>query len=625
MKPCRRLFLRYIPGVQASPSRGPEHLVDTLLETNSHIANMPAQMRFLADDVTQRQRVVQLRIGGAQMLSGTASRIYNNNEAHPLYFARSSPKESGLCSALVDSLARLKIRRLTELQGALIPLLLRGKHVIAHAETGTGKSFGIALATANRIVRQQLNHRLHTIILVPTEELALQYDKWLKHFAGCASQVCQPAVESIPLESQLAKLHNIQPGVIVGTCQRVADIFISAPTIIQESLRKRVDCIILDEADLLLNAPIKLGRRQATGADLIDRLYRQHTEEVPAQMVATSATIDGATAQRLNTWMRNDKAVRITTSFVEYSIPETLTFYFFASAVIPKVARSCQSLSSPAAPRYDLPECLELVLRLILRQSRGSPSQTPRILIFSNEATETVLALLASMESRVLAEWRNENGDTERPSSSKFKFCGALHDPPDPLNPNRHVKARELIGRNKEIFVRNDSNISLLNEGHLLIGVGSYEISRGMHVAGVTHVIMYGDVPAPTEFVHCAGRAGRMGKEGDVICLFPPCQGKGLENVCNALEIPLKILKMKTVDALLNTSASFMSGADADAAVDPLTVRGEQYASEAIFAASAQDNQRVGVESRLGSEESEATSAAPRGLSSGADVADIFY
>lgn len=632
MQSTRLRLLRYLHGVKATATMGPEHLIDGVLNSDTMMSNRPVSQRFLgarrgsaeatgggSSAAALLDKSVQLRIGGAQMLSSTANRIYNHNEAHPLFFSQTSPRQAGLCATLVDSLRQLKIRQLTELQGALIPLFLKGKHVIAHAETGTGKSFGIALATANRILRETLNHRLHTIILVPTEELALQYDKWLKHFGGCASQVSQPAVDSIPLESQLAKLHNIQPNVLVGTLQRIADIMQASPTIIGEKLRRRVDCVILDEADVLLSQPVVLNRKRVSGADLVDRIYRQFHEEVPAQMVAISATIDGPTAQRLNGWMRNDKAVRITTSFVEHSIPHTISFYFFAAsplsasgvlhknhAAVPG-SHPLEGTASAAVPIvalgssvYSLEQSLELVLRLIFRQSKGNAHvqhKRPRILIFTDALD--VMEQLERMKSSVLSEWEDHsnvgNGEVSDDSVARASsvdaaasrhrhwrdcgFAGLLHQPPDPSNPNKRIKASELVGRNKEIYVKNNSNMSQLQSSMLLIGVGPFDLSRGMHVGGVTHVIMYGtkEMPSAANFVHCAGRTGRMGKEGDVICIFPPSQGRHMQSVCGSVEIPFHMSRISRVDALLRVRDDFMAGphslvetttSDATAAMD---------------------------------------------------------
>jgi superfamily II DNA/RNA helicase len=541
LRSTRRTCLKHIFGVRAAPSLRPEDLVGSVLETDMITANAPSSQKFLYEGhrppngkgalsgTSAKHQTVQLRIGGAQMLVSTRNSIHNHNLGHPLYFSKTSPKAAGLSAHLVDALRTLRIRHLTELQGALIPLVLKGKHVIAHAETGTGKSFGVALAVANRIIRDQINYRLHTIIVCPTDELALQYDKWLKHFGGCASQIVQPAVESIPLQAQLARLHNIQPHVLVGTPQRLADITRLSPTILGEKLRRKVDTIILDEADMILQSRVMYGRVSISGADLVDRIYRSTTEEVPAQLVAMSATVDGSTAQLLNGWMRNDRAVRITTSFVEHTIPHTIVFYFFASS-----------------PRFPLKECLIQCLRLIFKQHRK-----PRVLVFTSFEVGDVVKEIAEATMPELQCAGEPSQGLRHPCSSRV---GPLQESVDPLNPNKHVKAKQLVQRDRDVFVRNDSNISRLNEGLLSIGVGRYELSRGIHVTGVTHVVIYGEVPPSAQFVHCAGRTGRMGRPGEVLTIFNPSCGRTVQTVCRSLEIPMQMNRMENVQALLERS-----------------------------------------------------------------------
>ncbi|EAN79667.1 ATP-dependent DEAD/H RNA helicase, putative [Trypanosoma equiperdum] len=522
-------YLKYLKGSRAAYGGSAGSLLDDYMRQGgeAHAANLPPSQKFFyARDATrdsgasQRHRTVQLRLGSAQMLSPTTANIANNNEAHPLFFSQTAPRGAGLCISLVVALKKLGIGRLTELQGALIPLLLKGKHVIAHAETGTGKSFGIALACANRIIRENINYRLHTVIIVPTQELALQYDKWLRHFCGSTQQVVQVAIESITLEVQLAKLHNIQPHVLVGTPQRVADVLRFSPTLLGEKLRRKVDCVILDEADIVLFGNIRFGRQHISGINLVDRLFRSRREEVPAQIVAASATIDGRTAQALNMWMRNDKAVRLTTSFVEHTIPQTISFYFYSES------RS-----------YPLPRSLELILRLICKQEAN-----PRVLLFTTqEEVGSVTNQLNTLKSTSpeVQKWLRWNG--------KREIAAPLETLLDP----EKGKPKRICRSKGDVYVKDNSSIEKLNTGLLLVGVSSHSLSRGIHINEVTHVILFGECPPASVFVHCAGRTGRMGKEGHVVLLYPPQSGRTVQQVCEAVEVPFLPGRMEQVEELL--------------------------------------------------------------------------
>ncbi|ORC88605.1 putative ATP-dependent DEAD/H RNA helicase [Trypanosoma theileri] len=533
MRRCGVCCLKYLRGSKVAYGGSVASLLENYLQSGgeAHAANLPASQKYFYiqkekqnqhhdPQISQKHQMVQLRLGCAQMLTSTSGNIANHNEAHPLFYSQTAPREAGLCVSLVLALKKLKIRKLTELQGALIPMLLKGKHIIAHAETGTGKSFGIALACANRIVRQNINYRLHTVIFVPTEELALQYDKWLRHFGGSTSQVVQVAIEKIPLETQLAKIHNIQPHVLVGTPQRIADIIRLSPTILGEKLRRKVDCVILDEADLILSSEVKLGRHVISGINLVDRLFRSRPEEVPAQLVAASATIDGRTAQALNTWMRNDKAVRLTTSFVEHTIPQTISFYFYAES-----------------SRYPLPKCLELIIRLICRHE-----PKPRILVFTtDDAVEEVSRLLNTLGTTAaeVRRWLQESPDrtVAAPLQLRVDVNGGRRGP--------------IVAGDRDVCVRDDSSVARLVGGRLLAGVGGHALSRGLHVGGITHVVLYGPCPPAAAFVHCAGRTGRMGAAGDVVVLHPPTAARALQAVCSALELPFTPGRMEDVEQLL--------------------------------------------------------------------------
>lgn len=136
--------------------------------------------------------------------------------------------------------------------------------------------------------------------------------------------------------------------------------------------------------------------------------------------------------------------------------------------------------------------------------------------------------------------------------SSPPPFAGSLANKPvESKAVDRHIKAHQIVAKNKTIYVRDDENVSKLSDGRMAVGVGSHDISRGLHVSGVTHVILFGDAPSASEFVHCAGRTGRMQQEGEVISIFPPSSGKALQEVCYSLELPFKLTKESAVDALL--------------------------------------------------------------------------
>lgn len=545
------------------------------------------------------KHLVSLRVGGAKVLAPAYRDVMVQPQRSPLHFAPVRPRDAGLCQQLCVLLAKLKIRKLTELQGALVPELLRGRHILGHAETGSGKSFGIALAACNRMLRQQTSTRLHTLILVPTDALALQYERWLRHFAGSSRQVVLAAVSQYPLADQLAQLHNVQPHVLVGTPQRLSEIATLCPVIIGERLRSKVDCIVLDEADVLLKTPITppnaedekaasdfeqrhhssrvigggLGRAAnrrnndsnsasnvvLSCSELIDRLYRCDSNEMPAQIVATSATFDGETSARLNTWMRNETVTRLTTSIEEQALPPTLSFHMIAEQ----------------APTYPMHRVLKTVLHHIACQRRRA-----KILVFADPQETDIddlcrfISQLRRLPSATFAAADANPDSAPSPAHhERWKCVSLMADFQDAdaegkteRNPEQEVSRqqrttstsnhRKIFGRNGEIFSFNDSNLSWLETGKdgTCVGVASYELARGLHIAGVTHVITYGAVPGAMEFLHCAGRTGRRGKAGEVISIFPPGAGRMMKSICDTLNIPWHTNRPADVEKALQHS-----------------------------------------------------------------------
>ena len=114
----------------------------------------------------------------------------------------------------------------------------------------------------------------HTLLVVPTIELALQYQRWIRHFTGQPRHLLSLLVHSTPLEAQLASLQNLQPHILVGTPDTIMEVSARSKEIFGRKLRQFVDTVVVDEVDAVL----KLR------PDIIDKLYRRQRLEIPAQL-----------------------------------------------------------------------------------------------------------------------------------------------------------------------------------------------------------------------------------------------------------------------------------------------------------------------------------------------------
>ncbi|CAD2219323.1 hypothetical protein ADEAN_000682800 [Angomonas deanei] len=109
------------------------------------------------------------------------------------------------------------------------------------------------------------------------------------------------------------------------------------------------------------------------------------------------------------------------------------------------------------------------------------------------------------------------------------------------------------------------SAITQLNSGQLRIGVGPIGLARGLHVRQVTHVLLLLRDPTTAlssmDFLHCAGRTGRMSEEGQVLLLYSPARARNVRQLCQALDLPFRPTPLSQVEGLLENEGNPQFGA----------------------------------------------------------------
>jgi len=81
-----------------------------------------------------------------------------------------------LIPEVLESIEYMGFSETTPIQEKAIPLIMAGRDLIASAQTGTGKTAAFLLPVMNNISEKRPVHT-HTLILVPTRELAIQIDQ----------------------------------------------------------------------------------------------------------------------------------------------------------------------------------------------------------------------------------------------------------------------------------------------------------------------------------------------------------------------------------------------------------------------------------------------------------------
>lgn len=199
----------------------------------------------------------------------------------------------GLTPELIRSLTKMNFQVPSPVQKASIKPMLDRQDMLVQAPTGTGKTaaFGIPIVENTN---PQSRH-VQTVILCPTRELAVQTASVLRQLT-----TFKPGVRTLALyggeqiQRQITALKR-RPQIIVATPGRLMD------HIKRRTLRlNQVDCIVLDEADRMLD----MGFRDDIGTIL---------ESVPTerQTVLFSATLSDEIKAIASTHQNNAQQVQI--------------------------------------------------------------------------------------------------------------------------------------------------------------------------------------------------------------------------------------------------------------------------------------------------------------------------
>lgn len=137
----------------------------------------------------------------------------------------------------------------TPIQEQVIPDILKGRDVIACAQTGTGKTAAYLLPVLNKIAEKDIHHT-SVLIISPTRELALQIDNAFQGFAyftHASSIAVYGGSDGMTFDREKKALTD------------GASVIIATPGRLMSHLNlgyvkfDKLDCLILDEADKMLD------------------------------------------------------------------------------------------------------------------------------------------------------------------------------------------------------------------------------------------------------------------------------------------------------------------------------------------------------------------------------------
>ncbi|MFT5072202.1 MAG: ATP-dependent RNA helicase RhlE [Chitinophagales bacterium] len=157
--------------------------------------------------------------------------------------------ELGLSEALLQAIDKKGYTSPSPIQEKAIPPILKGRDVLASAQTGTGKTAGFALPILHLMSQknEQGKRKVKALILTPTRELAAQVQAEFNEYAEFLNVSSTVIFGGVKAHSQISILRK-GVDILVATPGRLLDLHQQ-----RELNLDAVDFLVLDEADRMLD------------------------------------------------------------------------------------------------------------------------------------------------------------------------------------------------------------------------------------------------------------------------------------------------------------------------------------------------------------------------------------
>ena len=416
----------------------------------------------------------------------------------------------------VESLAVLKAQgfeRATPVQAATIGLLAGNKDVAVEACTGSGKTLAFVLPLVEILARAETPFRKHSvgaIVVSPTRELAKQIYDVLVPFLSAINQTPEMLAKAKAAKAARAMLlvggtdaaadakTFAEKGAValVGTPGRLDDVMVRSKVMDL----KRVDLLILDEADRLLS----MGFMKTLNA-IVARLPKQRRTGL------FSATQTEETEELARAGLRN---------------PVRVTVRDAASQAAAKAAVAAGAPATSAAARGKLPAQLRLTYKICpvdrrlwhLREFlRGGDARGKKVIAY--------FLTCACVDYFATAL---EPGGPADPNATDGRRLGSDAIRRENLTGSSSCEVIALHGKMKQS--QREAALSRFadaNDGALLLCTDV--AARGLDIPGVDWVVQFDAPQDPAAFVHRVGRTARMGREGAALLYLAPHEASYVE------------------------------------------------------------------------------------------------
>lgn len=155
-----------------------------------------------------------------------------------------------LSPPLLKAIAEQGYSKPTPVQEQAIPLILKGRDMLAGAQTGTGKTAGFALPLLQLLYNQpkpKKPHSIRALILTPTRELAKQVYESFRTYGKHLPLFSEVVFGGVSINTQIKRLKQ-GSDILVATPGRLLDLLYQKQVNLSQ-----VQFFVLDEADRMLD------------------------------------------------------------------------------------------------------------------------------------------------------------------------------------------------------------------------------------------------------------------------------------------------------------------------------------------------------------------------------------
>ncbi|CAM9619416.1 unnamed protein product [Discosporangium mesarthrocarpum] len=384
------------------------------------------------------------------------------------------------------------ITRPTGIQQAGMEPIRDGESVILHAMTGSGKTLAFLLPLLQRL---SLDRPWQLVLALPTRELAVQVAREAVLLSGGDTSVIELLVGS----SSLPTLEDVKAPIVVGAAKMLERSIRKAHPKIRQTVLDSVECIVVDEVDRLVDtlpkytSPKEVEKRKKHARPITALLERLVAHKPDFQVVACSATIGRPLRRELAQVLQREGGLRVIRDEGETEKVDLARNQHRVTAVVAHLQR----VVSPNT--------------MALHEAMG---------FGSGEDQHGMEALLQH----------------DRLAAGHFGGGGG----------GKMQQVREAVGAGGGGGGGPAAAPPVL--------VTSEDSARGLHFNDVDYVFMMKRPRNPDEYVHLAGRTGRLGKEGNVVSLMSSVEVKKLQGWETSLDIQLQELSIPSSGQLSSTA-----------------------------------------------------------------------